>query len=67
MLVHEYGVWPKLLFGTDFPFTTVEESLAGLKNLCTIKIDRFRIPWDEVETVIHRNSLELLELEHPNK
>ena len=66
MLVHEYGVWPKLLFGTDFPFTTVEESLAGLKNLCTIKIDRFRVPWEKVEEVIHRNTLEMLGLEHPN-
>ena len=23
MLVQEYGVWDKVLFGTDYPFTTV--------------------------------------------
>jgi len=26
-------VWPKLLFGTDYPFTTVDASVAGLRVL----------------------------------
>lgn len=33
MLVQEYGVWDKVLFGTDYPFTTVSASVAGIKNL----------------------------------
>src|SRR5581483_4794270 len=33
MLVQEYGVWQKVLFGTDFPFTTVNESIAGIRRL----------------------------------
>src|SRR5690606_12984464 len=33
MLVQEYGVWNKVLFGTDYPFTNVNESIAGLKSL----------------------------------
>jgi predicted TIM-barrel fold metal-dependent hydrolase len=33
MLVQEYGVWGKLLFGSDYPFTTVSASLAGLRRL----------------------------------
>jgi uncharacterized protein len=32
-LSKEYGVWHKLLFGTDYPVTTIEESLAGLDRL----------------------------------
>ena len=33
MLVQEYGVWDKVLFGTDYPFTTVNETVAGLRDL----------------------------------
>ena len=33
MLVQEYGVWNKLLFGTDFPFTTVNDSADGIRHL----------------------------------
>ena len=33
MLVQEYGVWGKLLFGTDFPITNVDESVQGLRRL----------------------------------
>ena len=64
-LVHEYGVWNKLLFGTDFPITNVDESLAGLRSLASIKIDRFSLPLEKIEEVIHRNALPLLGLSHP--
>jgi len=64
-LVHEYGVWNKLLFGTDFPITNVDESLAGLRSLASIKIDRFSLPREKIEEVIHRNALPLLGLSHP--
>ena len=33
MLVQEYGVWNKVLFGTDYPFTTVNASIDGIRNL----------------------------------
>ena len=32
MLVQEYGVWDKVLFGTDYPFTNVDATLAGLRE-----------------------------------
>ncbi|MBM3979475.1 MAG: amidohydrolase [Planctomycetes bacterium] len=36
MLVQEYGVWDKVLFGTDYPFTTVNATLDGLRSLNTM-------------------------------
>src|SRR6185436_8164019 len=33
MLVQEYGVWHKLFFGTDYPFTTVNASIEGVRKL----------------------------------
>src|SRR5437870_967566 len=33
MLVQEYGVWDKVLFGSDYPFTTVTASVEGLRKL----------------------------------
>jgi hypothetical protein len=32
MLVQEYGVWDKVLFGSDNPFTTVDASLEGIRK-----------------------------------
>lgn len=62
MLVHEYGVWHKLLFGTDFPFTTVAASVAGLRSLADVRIDRFGLPLEKIEEVIQRDALTLLGL-----
>lgn len=62
MLVHEYGVWHKLLFGTDFPFTNVNDSLAGLRALASIQIDRFRLPAEKIEELIQRDALKILGL-----
>lgn len=62
MLVHEYNVWEKLLLGTDFPVTTVAETVAGLRSLCDVKIDRFSLPRGKVEELIHRDALALLGL-----
>jgi predicted TIM-barrel fold metal-dependent hydrolase len=66
MLVHEYNVWNKLLFGTDFPVTTVAESLDGLRALTTIQIDRFRLPAEQIEAMIERDALSLLGLSLPS-
>lgn len=67
MLVQEYGVWHKLLFGTDFPVTNVAESLVGLRSLADIRIDRFQLPAEQIEALIHRDALALLGLTHPTQ
>lgn len=67
MLVHEYGVWHKLLFGTDFPFTTVDASVAGLRSLAEVQIDRFRLPLEKIEEMIQRDALGLLGLPVPGQ
>lgn len=65
MLVQEYGVWDKLLFGTDFPFTTVNATMDGLKRLNQMVAGTNLPKLDEsaIEAMIHRNSLQLLGLE----
>lgn len=67
MLVDEYRVWEKLLFGTDFPVTTVAETVAGLRGLCDIRIDRFSLPREQVEALIYRDALTLLGLPDPRR
>lgn len=65
MLAQEYGVWSKLLFGTDFPFTTVNASVDGLRRLNDM-LEGTRLPRlnaEEIEALIHRESLRLLGLE----
>jgi predicted TIM-barrel fold metal-dependent hydrolase len=65
MLAQEYGVWHKLLFGTDFPFTTVDASIAGIRGLNDMlegtKLPRLDVA--QIEAMIHRDSLKLLGLE----
>jgi predicted TIM-barrel fold metal-dependent hydrolase len=65
MLAQEYGVWHKLLFGTDFPFTTVDASIAGLRSLNDM-LEGTRLPRlnvEQIEAMIQRDSLRLLGLE----
>ena len=65
MLVQEYGVWDKVLFGTDYPFTTVNESIAGLRNLNHM-LDGTALPRldeSEIEKMISRKTLSILGLE----
>ncbi len=62
MLVQEYGVWDKVLFGTDFPFTTVDASVAGLRGLNEM-LEGTKLPrLDEaaIERMIYRDSFALL-------
>jgi predicted TIM-barrel fold metal-dependent hydrolase len=65
MLVQEYGVWDKLLFGTDYPFTSVDGSLEGLRNLNRMLEGTAlpRLNEDAIEQMITRDSLGLLGLE----
>lgn len=62
MLVQEYGVWDKLLLGTDYPFTTMDQTLAGLRGLGKMDIGGFSLNKDKIESVINRDSLPLLGL-----
>ena len=65
MLVQEYGVWHKLLFGTDYPFTTINATLEGLFGLNKM-LEGSALPrLDEVEMekMIYRDSLPLLGLD----
>lgn len=64
MLVQEYGVWDKVLFGSDYPFTTVSASIEGLRKLNDM-LDGTALPRlnaAAIETMIHRDSLALLGL-----
>ena len=64
MLVQEYGVWDKLLFGSDYPFTTVDASIRDLRRL-NAQLEGTALPrlsGDAIEALIHRDSLHLLGL-----
>ena len=65
MLVQEYGVWEKVLFGTDFPFTTVSASVAGIRNLNGM-LEGTHLPRlndSMIEAMLNRDSLKVLEIE----
>ena len=64
MLVQEYGVWDRVLFGTDYPFTTVKATLDGLRSLNRM-VDGTNLPRlneEAIERLIFRDSLSLLGL-----
>ncbi len=65
MLVQEYGVWDKLLFGTDYPFTTVDATIAGLRQLndMTEGTKLPRLNEQEIEKLIYRDGFKLLGIE----
>jgi predicted TIM-barrel fold metal-dependent hydrolase len=62
MLLQEYGVWHKLLFGTDFPFTTVDASLSGMRKLNDMLQGTAlpRLDMDKMEEMFERDTLSLL-------
>ena len=64
MLVQEYGVWDKVLFGTDYPFTTVQASIDGLRGLNAMLAGTAlpRLNDEAIERLIVRDSLPLLGL-----
>jgi uncharacterized protein len=65
VLAMEYGVLDKLLFGTDYPFTTPASTIAALKkvNDMAAGTNMPRIPEAKIEEMIHRDSLPLLGLD----
>ena len=64
MLVQEYGVWDKVLFGTDYPFTTVKATIDGLRGLNRMLAGTALPTLNEaaIEALIFRDSLPLLGL-----
>jgi predicted TIM-barrel fold metal-dependent hydrolase len=64
MLVQEYGVWNKILFGTDYPFTTVNASVDGIRGLNRMLEGTAlpRLDTTAIEAMIHRDALTLLGL-----
>jgi uncharacterized protein len=64
MLVQEYGVWDKILLGSDYPFTTIEATLSGMRQL-NVMLEGTRLPrlnMDAMEAMFHRDTLKLLNL-----
>ncbi|MEE2708167.1 MAG: amidohydrolase family protein [Gemmatimonadota bacterium] len=64
MLVQEYGVWDKLLFGTDYPVTTVDDTLRDLRSLNNMLEGTAlpRLDMEQMEQMIHRDTGKLLGL-----
>lgn len=51
---------PKIFFGTDFPFTTVQDSIDGLRNI-NAQVEGTKLPRvaaATIESIIHSNPLE---------
>lgn len=65
MLVQEYGVWNKVLFGTDYPFTTVKASIDGMRALNHMLegTNLPRLNMDKMEQMFYRDSLSILGIE----
>lgn len=65
ILAKEYGVLDKLLFGTDFPFTTAEATMEALRNL-NVMAAGTNLPTlsaEEVRGLIESPTLQCLNLE----
>jgi hypothetical protein len=65
LLAYEYGVMHKLLLGSDYPFSTPLETLAGLRkaNDFTKGSAMPQIPAEQIENLINRETLRLLAIE----
>jgi predicted TIM-barrel fold metal-dependent hydrolase len=66
MLVQEYGVWDKVLFGTDYPFTNVNASIEGIRGLNRM-VEGTALPKldaEKIDAMIDRDTLKLLNLEN---
>jgi uncharacterized protein len=67
MLVQEYGQWDKLLFATDYPFTTVHSTIDGVRalNRMVEGTSLPRLDTQAIDAMIHRDSLSILGLKRP--
>ena len=68
-LLVEYRAEHKVLFGSDFPFTTTADSLRGVRNLNAILAHSGLppVPGDIIEDILLRDALPLLGLRHPKE
>ena len=66
-LLVEYVAHEKVLFGSDFPFTTTQSSLNGVRNINHVIANSGLpdIPSEVLEAIIHRQTLKLLGLPNP--
>jgi predicted TIM-barrel fold metal-dependent hydrolase len=60
----EYGVTHKILFGSDYPFFSSQQTIEGFRDLTKIGegANIPRIPEEVIEKIIHQNTPELLRL-----
>jgi predicted TIM-barrel fold metal-dependent hydrolase len=64
MTAKEYGVLDKVLFGSDFPFTTPDATIRDLRTINELSPSpRARISEEEIERLIQSPTLQLLGLE----
>ena len=68
-LLVEYHAEHKVLFGSDFPFTTTGDSLHGVRNPNAVLANSGlpAVPSDIIEGILHRDALALLGLRHPKE
>lgn len=68
-LLVEYKAQHKVLFGSDFPFTTTGDSIKNIRlvNSVTGKSGLPTVPENVIEEIIHRDTLRLLNLPNPLK
>ena len=68
-LLVEYHAEHKVLFGSDFPFTTTPDSLSGVRNLNAVLASSGlpRVPNEVLEGIIQQDALALLGLKHPRE
>jgi uncharacterized protein len=66
-LLVEYRAENKVLFGSDYPFTTTGDSLRGVRNVNAIVAQSGLppVPSEVLENIIHRDALALLGLAAP--
>lgn len=66
-LVVEYGVHKKVLFGSDFPFTTTGGSITNVRNLNSVLGNSGlpTVPEEVIESIINRDTLSILNLPNP--
>ena len=64
-LWYEWGVTGKILFASDWPLTNPQDNIDHLRGLGKFAKDHRlpKIPENEIEGIINRDSLEILELE----
>ena len=64
ILTKEYGAWNKLLFGSDFPFTTPDATIAALEafNELVRGTNLPTLSTEEIQMLIQSPTLEALEL-----